>query len=228
MIYAFGIDALKEIQEEFYVNLTSDAKYALAPEVECALQQAIDELKLYTRFAEAGRQVIKAIHSIPDLYEGVERGHLEFYIGRCKASTSNVFNRFRYRARRCDHEFGTILFRCANSVVSKWEGAAIKIIKSLCKKGKLCVANVSYSGGRSPSPKSKESVIYLTWRVLPRKKMISPPVRRDIEVVANMVSKNFYTGISKQTIRNAINLISQPKRATIDISWHPLMYSEIS
>ena len=149
------------LQDRFMASQDDAENGALHPQVEQWLGSGLKLAPRHDRFAQAARHIIRTIDSIPDLFDDVERGDLELYVGRAGATPGHVFNRFRDHHGGKGHSFGMVVLRCDTRVVAIWEGAANRVIKLLQQRRQLCVANVSAHGGGG-IPAHDESSIYLT------------------------------------------------------------------
>jgi hypothetical protein len=220
-MFGEAMDLHKIINEQSrYKASHGGPSYELKPRLAAELDGMIDAAPFFARIGDAGQRLIRVLHSVPNLYDGVSRKHLEFYLGRAGATPQNVFGRFRYHAGHREHEAGIVVLRCATEKVTLWEGVAVRMIKMLQARGRLCVANVATSGaGRLPQ--SEESVIYLTWRVRERAAHVQPPTRADVKAVTADVVEATNGGVTMPTIDRVADLLSRPMLEQTDIDWAP-------
>ena len=102
-IYAFEIEKLKPSD----LSVAFDKKNKYKP----------------TKFSEAGRHVMEVVHGIPMLFEDVDLGELEIYIGRSffnhSIPSQGVFQRFRWHLENRGHDYGIVV---ASRVIMFREG----------------------------------------------------------------------------------------------------------
>jgi hypothetical protein len=187
------------------------------------LEAGIATAPSYARFADAGRHVIRCIHSIPTLWDEATDSPLneiEVYVGRAGATARHVSSRWKEHLDKKRHDHGIIALRCSTDVVDKWETAAVRAIKSLDSRGHLCVRNASASGQGS-LPDTDESVIYITWAKDLTPAAIKAANKRTIDEVAREVAS--YTrdlGISLDMARRALEPISRPVQDRTEVAWY--------
>ncbi len=215
---AFDLVRLQKLQEAFR-DARDATDYALAPRVAGPLQRAVEESPFYGRIADAGKLIVRTIHGVQDLYEKAEPGDFEFYLGRCGATEGHVYGRFDNHVDNRLHEGGIVVLRCATADVTTWEGAAIRSLNGLHRRGRLCVANVLCHGGGGLPRSLKESAIYLTWRILPRTAFITPAVRRDVGSIAEDVSDAMNGVISRDSDGRALDPITRPTMGQAPVVW---------
>ena len=154
-IYAFEIEKLKPSD----LSVAFDKKNKYKP----------------TKFSEAGRHVMEVVHGIPMLFEDVDLGELEIYIGRSffnhSIPSQGVFQRFRWHLENRGHDYGIVALSCQTGMVPLWERAMIRTIAKLRQNKKLCVSDIVNvgQGGMGNIPSCPESVIYITWMSSPRR-----------------------------------------------------------
>ena len=188
-----------------------------------SIEDSIDAATSYTSFALAGKKLIKLIHSIPNLYESVQRDEIEIYVGRAGKTYTNIKSRWNRHFKTKKHEGAVIAFACPTDKVVGWEGACNKIVSKLKERKKLCIANILQSGGGA-IPRSKHSVIYITWRLI-RRRAIKPPTRSDITYLLNQDSIIEYAldySITRKSLKAALDPLSRPSSETTRIRWHDL------
>jgi hypothetical protein len=122
-----------------------------------------------TKFSEAGRHVMEVVHGIPMLFDNVNLGELEIYIGRSffnhSIPSQGVYQRFRWHLENRGHDYGIVALSCQTDMVPLWERAMIRTIAKLRQNKKLCVSDIVNvgQGGMGNIPSCPESVIYITW-----------------------------------------------------------------
>lgn len=213
MTHAFDINDLANGQKTHSGN--KDLRFVyfqeIHPELEKSINCAIIDAFGSKSFAAVGRYTIETIHAVPRLY-GVDGSQVEFYLGRAGATTKHVLQRLFDHFANKHHEGAIVLARCQTSTALKWEDVAVKILNNLRDRNKLCVANIACSSvGRIP--KTEESIIYLTWKILKVPARISLVKRNDIQSIAESVAENINSRIKCSTIINALDPISRPKQA---------------
>jgi hypothetical protein len=215
---AFDISHLRELQESFERRRNPDSEITLAPRVANPLKRALDSAPHFERLADGGKRVIRAIHGVVDLYEDAEHGDFEFYLGRCGATPDHLYSRFGAHFINKDHVGGIVAVRCDTEIVMKWECAAIRVLKGLKDRNRLCVANVACHGG-GLLPSTEHSAIYLTWLVRSDTADITLPIRRDIDAIATEVAFRMDGDVSKDSITRAIDPITRPRRDRLPLDW---------
>lgn len=185
---------------------------------ETILESAINASPLYMQLARAGQCVVRCIHAVPGLYERpVDRGQLDFYLGRTGATPRNVLSRFRAHAHERGMSAGAVVFRCSTEAVGLWETAAVRVLKGLEARNRLCVHNVA-ADSRGAIPTSEESAIYLVWRVRPDIEPLNMPTRRDVEDIASEVSATMQD-VATATIRSALDPVTRPVWERAELDW---------
>lgn len=189
-----------------------------------SIDDSIQSARHYRRFSDAGKHLIRLIHSIPDLYNNVSRDKIEIYIGRAGKSYNHVRSRWRsHHNGTKSHEGGLVAFTCSTSDVVGWEGACNKIVSRLTERGRLCIANILEAGG-GQVPATEDSVIYITWKII-SSKPIQVPTRNDITVILNQNSIVDYAlqyNISTRALESALDPLSRPVLERTPIHWHYL------
>jgi hypothetical protein len=221
MLHAFEIEQLSQASAAYRESASAKEGVYVAPRVERAVDHAIAQVPTYSRFADAGKAVVRAIHGVRDLV-GEDPGTIEYYLGRCGRSARNVFGRFeshRNNAKRL-HTGGVVVCACATSDSILWEGAAVKILQRLRDRGRLCVNNVLCHGGGGRTD-LEMSVIYLTWGVQ-RPMEITLARRADIEVIAREVSAELGGDLTKDSLVRSLDPITRPKKEVHPASWKRL------
>ena len=221
--YAFQIDTLVEHQETHLARIADTGEYSLAPAIENALAIAIEEAVEYDRFADMGKHVIRTIHAVPQLHD-TDGSKIELYLGRSGATPSHVYGRFSSHVDTKEHHGGTVVALCPTSKVTLWEGAAVRVLNQLRRRGKLCVANVACHGGGA-LPNTRDSIIYLTWMELGRRQRLSPITRNDIDVVSRDVAEAIGGEISEDSLSRALDPVTRPVLERADLEWAPRMRS---
>ena len=212
---AHGIARLTELQDDHRRRTES---HDLHPEVHAWLSNGLCQAPSHSRFVPAARHIICAIHSIPDLFENVERGDLELYVGRAAATPGHVYNRFRdHHTSEKGHQFGMVVLRCETRVVALWEGVANRAIKLLQHRRQLCVANVSAHGGGS-MPAHEESSIYITWKLLRRTMPTRVTTRRDVVDIADEIAEQ-EPGVARRDLQGALVALASPERERTEVAW---------
>ena len=185
------------------------------------LEEGIGRAPLYERFADAGKHVVRTIHSLPKMWDDSPLERVEVYIGRAAATAKHIKARWEDHLGNKGHEHGAIVLRCTTSVVSHWETAAVRAIKGLESRGRLCVRNASASG-HGALPSTNESVIYITWKVGGRSRAISLADKRMVDDVASEVAEHTtHLGINVESMRRALDPITRPVHERADMEWHP-------
>ncbi len=218
---AFNTNKLRAEQTEYDESYGVQGEYKLKPAIERTLTEAIEGAPHFDYFAAVGQRLIRIIHGTPSLYlhAHVTRGHLEFYVGRTGARARNLFRRFESHATDAKyHHNGIVICRCDTAVAPRWEGIANKVVRQLKERHRLCVANLAAHGGGG-IPKTAESVIYMTWKVLYQPVFLTQPVRADVDSVAKEVSAQVDGTTSEDTIRRAIDPITRLVVEAEDIEW---------
>lgn len=182
------------------------------------IRDGINAAPAYQRFGPAVKHVIRSIHGIPKLFEDLELGQIEVYLGRAGATEEHVHGRFGSHFENKDHEHGAILFEGATKDVVSWEGWANRIIKSLQARGMLCVANI-IAGKNGRTPSTPTSVVYMTWREIPREGLLTP-TRRDVEEMAIEISDGASESRSASQLATAMDPITRPDTDYVEIEWH--------
>jgi len=185
------------------------------------LDEGIGRAKFYERFADAGKHVVRVIHSLPKMRDDTPLDRIEVYIGRAAATPKHIRARWQEHLDHKSHEHGAIILRCDTDVVSHWETAAVRAIKGLESRGRLCVRNASASG-HGALPSTKESVIYITWKTGGRAREITIADKRMVDEVAREVAD--YTtdlGINVDSMRRALDPVTRPVQERADVEWHP-------
>lgn len=189
------------------------------PEVSSGhIEDGLASALLCRRFHEAGRHVIRSIHGIPRLFEGVSLGSLEVYLGRSGATPKHVKSRFRDHLDEKRHEFGMILVVGDTENIVTWEGIANHILLRLKDRGLLCVANLA-AGGHGNVPECRYSCIYMTWRVA-RKKQVAVATRRDIVDISEEIADDYGVRSLEESLTVAMDSLSRPSRDYADLIWH--------
>jgi len=215
---AFDFRQLQEHQEASTRRLTDDDCFDLAPRVANPLRRALEEAPLFQRLADAGKHLVRTIHGTIELYADTVPGDFDFYLGRCGATPSHLFQRFESHAINRDHIAGTVAIRCSTEIVETWETAAIRVLQGLRNRNRLCVANIlCHGGGRLPA--TEYSAIYLTWRLLPKSADVRPAIRRDVDLIADEVSYRMAGDVSRDCIARALDPITRPVRERADLAW---------
>jgi len=111
-----------------------------------------------------------------------------------------------------------IICRCLTSQVKRWEGAAIRVLKGLDKRNRLCVKNIDMRGGGA-LPAIQESCIYITWRVVNERQIVLPK-RKDINAIAYEAEGD---KISAKQLKNTLDLITRPVQERDAIAWGDLL-----
>lgn len=173
----------------------------------------------YQRFGDAVKHVIRAIHAIPTLFRGVSRGAIEVYLGRAGGTPEHVAGRFRTHHDSKDHAHGAVLLEGDTESVISWEGSANRILRGLERRGLLCVANI-LAGENGPTPSTKTSVVYMTWREIPRVD-IDRPSRSDVTEIAEEVASSVHEVRPAKQIATAMAPITRPGTEYADMQWHP-------
>jgi antitoxin component HigA of HigAB toxin-antitoxin module len=141
----------------------------VAPE----LNKALESAPKCEDFEQAAQEVIRCIHSLPDLFYNLDLNEIEKYIGRTGNTDRNLFKRFRSHAldAKKEHRYGIVAFVCDTSLIKKWEGASINIVEALKRRIRLCVGELKNEkmDGRGPLPRAEKSVVYLTWKGIPER-----------------------------------------------------------
>lgn len=217
MSYAFDLEKHRALQREFQVRREHDAGFDLAPRIERELQRAVEAAPLLRRIADAGKLVVRHIHTVPRLYRAAALGDVDLYLGRAGATARHVHGRFSHHARDKGHSAGTVVLRCATTDVVRWEGVAVRVLRALQLRERLCVANIAASGAGA-IPRVPESVIYLTWRTRERRKPLRMAQRRDIAAIARQVSAEM-DEVPHATLLRALDPISRPATEVVDLDW---------
>jgi hypothetical protein len=215
---AFDISKLEQLQSAFDQSGRRTTEKWLAPRVANPINRALDQTPFFSNMSAAGQWVICTIHGVIDLYSNILPGDVEFYLGRCGATPEHVFGRFTAHLENRDHTDGIVSLRCDTRTVCHWETVAIRVLNGLRLRRRLCVANIACHGGGG-IPSVDESVMYLTWRLLPKTEAITPAVRRDVDVIAALVATQMAGRTTAKAIAAAIDPITRPVRDRLDLDW---------
>lgn len=169
-------------------------------------------------FSEAGAHIIRAIHAIPALFEGVDLGNIVIYLGRAAATPPHVVGRFREHESNKGHEYGAMLLKAPTKVVLKWEAAAIRLLHGIMRRGALCVQNLAIDE-RGPEPAHPESIIYMTWKVVAWRD-VRVATRYDIQRIAEDAAQHYGNDRLESEFLMALDPLSRPRRDLADIEWH--------
>jgi hypothetical protein len=178
-------------------------------------------------FADAGRHVMKVIHGIPNLFEDVNLGEVEIYIGRSHFDPNStiqnhgVFGRFISHKNTRGHEYAIIALACDTDRVALWERAAINIIKKLKDSGKLCVSDIVNTATHEAGamPKHHESLIYITWK-RGKKTKIKHLTQQQIDSVSEEISEVLNNDISENKIKEVLSVTMYVSECS-EITWCP-------
>lgn len=133
-----------------------------------AIQGSLDAAPLVHDLREAAREVIRAVHGLPDVMNA-DLGQIEVYLGRAGAAPKYVKSRWlmRYEKFKCaPSAVALVVFRAPTSYVRgyKWERAGQLLIGSLKNSKALCCAN-ALTGDSGRWPDTVETAIYLVARL---------------------------------------------------------------
>lgn len=133
-----------------------------------AIQGSLDAASLVHDLRDAAREVIRAVHGLPDVMNA-DLGQIEVYLGRAGAAPKYVKNRWltRYeKFKQAPSAVALVVFRAPTSYVRgyKWERAGQLLIGSLKNSKALCCANV-LTGDSGRWPDTVETAIYLVARL---------------------------------------------------------------
>ncbi len=182
------------------------------------LEDGLGAAPYYERFADAGKLVIRTIHSIPHLWEDWSLGEVEVYLGRAGATPQHVLNRWSSHRTGKGHQHGVVIVECDTNVVEAWERGANRIIRRLRDDGRLCVKNAAASG-QGALPRVDTSCIYVTWKRT-REVALEPADRRYLEDVAHEAAAHLRPEITLDQVRRAIDPLSRPQRDRAELVWH--------
>lgn len=216
---AFNLDLLQFIQDQF-LNDTEPDPYELSGAVEAPLEEALGRTPFGKTFSEVGSATIRAIHGIPSLYARTGFGRFVFYVGRCGATPGHIFSRFSHHRGSKYHTGGVVVARCRTDRVIAYESCAIRIVRGLDARARLCVANVSLHGGGS-LPRTPHSCVYLTWGIMDTTVRVTPATRRDVLSIAAEVAPSMGGEISRRVIETAMDPIASPQRQRAPVEWAP-------
>jgi hypothetical protein len=185
------------------------------------LEAGIARTRFYERFADVGKHVVRVIHALPKMWDDSALDSIEVYIGRAAATAKHIKARWEEHLDHKSHEHGAIVLRCSTDVVSHWETAAVRAIKGLESRGRLCVRN-AIASGHGALPSTKESVIYITWKTGGRARQINLADKRMVDEVARDVAEHTTRlGINVDSMRRALDPITRPVHERADMEWHP-------
>lgn len=182
------------------------------------IRDGIDAAPAYQQFSAAVKHVIRSIHAIPALFAGLARGEIEVYLGRAGGTEDHVAGRFRSHYQNKEHEHGVVLFEGATADVISWEGSSNRILRGLARRGMLCVANI-LAGENGPTPSTRNSVVYMTWKEIGRVRVGTPGVY-DIEDIADEVAASTHENRPAKQIATALAPIVYPNSELADMNWH--------
>lgn len=182
------------------------------------VRDGIDSAPRYQRFGDAVKHVIRSIHAIPNLFDDLEMGQIELYLGRAGALEPLVAGRFGTHYREREHEHGVVLLEGDTADVISWEGSANRILRGLKRRGLLCVANIT-AGENGPTPSTRTSVVYMTWRRIAGVS-VDKPSAADVAEIAEEVSASRYEVRPAKQIATAMAPITRPRTDYADIVWH--------
>ena len=182
------------------------------------ISDGIDAAPSYRRFSAAGRHVIRSIHAIPTLHEDVVLGDIEVYLGRAGGTPEHVLGRYRSHYNARIHDFGVVLFSGNTADVISWEGTCNRLIKRLADGNHLCVANL-VAGENGPAPKTDKAFVYLTWRLINRKR-VGKPTPTEIENIADAVADHAREVRTADQLMTAMDPLSRPSTDYADMRWH--------
>lgn len=163
----------------------------------------------YRRFSAAGQHVIRSIHALPKLYEDAALGDIEVYLGRAGGTPEHVLSRYRNHFNKRSHAFGVVLFSGATADVISWEGTCNRLIKRLDAGKHLCVANL-VAGENGPAPSTDRAFVYMTWRLLTRRKRVGKPTPTEIEHIADAVADHASEARTADQLLTAMDPLSRP------------------
>jgi hypothetical protein len=182
---------------------------------ELDLFEALGRAPERRRFSLAAKDVIRAIHAVPTLFDDCGLDEVEVYIGRAGATPRHVFNRWKIHRQEKEHQYGIVILRCETGVVDRWEGAAANLVKRLETHGRLCVRNAS-ARGQGGLPDTPLSCIYITWRTGPTREL-HPCDRRTLEQVASDLAADL--DMRREQLLEALDPLTRPLRDVADVGW---------
>lgn len=121
----------------------------------------------------ARREIIEtittAIHGIPKLFEGVELGHLELYLG--KTSVDQINTRAQSHSKQKDTHFFIPIIAVRGQEINYIEKLGLKYLFFLQENDHLCFGKLlnERDGGGGRRTDSNLHIIYLTFRIDQRK-----------------------------------------------------------
>lgn len=188
---------------------------------EAALEEGLDAANSCVRFADAGKRVIRAIHALPTLWDDKPSlAEVEVYIGRSGATPGHVYNRWKSHFESKGHRHGMVVLTCDTDVVGLWESAAVRTLKGLHRRRRLCVKNASATG-EGKLPELKASCIYLTWAMRAPGR-VEPAERNMLDELADEVADEInHEAITLQHMRRALDPLTRPVHERADVMWHP-------
>lgn len=130
-----------------------------------ALENAIQNY-FFKSFKEVGTTAISLIHGFPKSFieEDFDVSDLEIYLGACRPSSLN--RRLSYHRTSKGHEYGVLIGLAEAHKVQRFEKWAIKILKKLEEKNKLCVRNQRVIGENYDNTSPDEAIcLYLTIKI---------------------------------------------------------------
>lgn len=152
------------------------------------LDSAIQAAPVYRQqFATAVQMIQWCIHGLKRMHPNGDLGRLEVYIGR--ATRKTLAQRWASHAKKKQHEFGAIAFRCDPTIVECLEDVAIKIVKKLATKKAFCAGNINVFPGSVGRMRDEEALVYLTWRTLPKRCRVGKPSKKDVGKIASEVHR---------------------------------------
>jgi hypothetical protein len=179
----------------------------------------------YEQFAAAAKQIIRTIHAIPTLWKPVRSlDEVEIYIGRAGATPQHVKQRWRTRREEAQHVYGVVAARCWTFEVEAWETAAIKFLKRLKARGRLCVKNAA-AHGQGTLPDTEESCIYVTWKLTGAREVVAPTAA-DVAAVARETAaemRELDYDFTRQTLEAGLSVATRPVHERVSLSWSDLV-----
>ncbi|PQJ97313.1 hypothetical protein [Chromatium okenii] len=189
------------------------------------ISEAVNKCHRPKKFSDAGSHIMEVIHSLPNLFNGVDLGEVVIYIGRSffnpDKPKAGVYGRFMEHFRIKGHHYSVIALRCDTKVVPLWERAAIRIISKLKQKKRLCVSDIvniaQCQAGALPA--YKESVIYITW-THGKKTPIQHLNTKEINLVSNEIYEDLNNEIPRIQISDVLSATTDVSQC-VEIVWHP-------